>query len=309
MDIREIEVDQITISASNVRNDANETNGDADTSIEDLAQSILSRGLINPISVRPKTDSKGFEVIAGQRRLAAFRMLNRKKIPCSVVSEKMTDNEAVVHSLVENFQRQDNSYKDKVKAFSMLLKDHCAGDISKLCKLVGVQKKTAERYVAMQSLPVAVIETLDANVDGKRLTLSSATSLLKVPEYQQAAVASVLVGRSGAESQIIIDQIRQMPSLTNPVEIVGAVKDIISNHALSVAIDANLVAERSWRSDHPWIHCPHDTSKVYAIHDINKAWDVLQSLNLIHRVHGGENDRLVVNKKRSYDIISLDDDF
>ena len=95
---------QVCVSAINVRKDTNELNGDDDTSIEDLAQTIMSQGLINPISGRPKSGSSSYEVIAEQRLLAAFKFLSKRTIPCSVMSKEMTDNEAVVHSLGRTFK-------------------------------------------------------------------------------------------------------------------------------------------------------------------------------------------------------------
>ena len=51
--------------------------------LEELMASILRRGLLEPIIVRP--DGKGFEVVAGNRRLAACRRLRIRAIPCHVV--------------------------------------------------------------------------------------------------------------------------------------------------------------------------------------------------------------------------------
>lgn len=259
MNIQDIKVNRLVISDQNVRKNANEVNGDADTSIDDLAQSIATQGLINPISVRPIANGM-FDVVAGQRRLLAVRSLGWLQISCTVASADMTDNEAKVHSLVENFQRQDNSYSDKVTAFSTLLTEHCGQDMNKLCKMVGVKRKTAERYVAMKKLSADVLEKLDVNSDGKRLSLTSALELTKLPAHQMTVMAETLVGRSIAESHVILDSIRQNPHAT-AVEATKLAVAAVENHALRVAEDANLVEERTWRADTPWIHHPMDRSR------------------------------------------------
>ncbi len=187
MNIQEIEIECLVVSNQNVRKNANEINGDADTSISDLAQCIATQGLINPISVRPIEDGM-YDVIAGQRRLLAVKSLGWKKISCTVAASGMTDNEAKVHSLVENFQRQDNSYSDKFSAFSTLLSEHCNNDMNKLCKMVGVKRPTAERYVAMKKLPSEVLTKLDVNADGKRLSLTSALEVTKLPEHPSRVI-------------------------------------------------------------------------------------------------------------------------
>ena len=53
MNIQDISLDRLVVSSQNIRKNANEIIGDADTSIADLAHSISNQGLINPISVRP----------------------------------------------------------------------------------------------------------------------------------------------------------------------------------------------------------------------------------------------------------------
>jgi ParB/RepB/Spo0J family partition protein len=280
----EVDIALLKVSALNVRHDIDEIIQDNETSVDDLAQSILTQGLINPISARPVGDGQHFEVIAGQRRLAACKKLGWSKIMCTIVSASMSDNEAIVHSLVENFQRQDNSYCDKVHAFTRLLEDYCQNDVDKLCKLVGVKKQTALRYVQMKKLPADVLQTLDANTDGKRLTLTAAQSLITLPDYQRSTVGKILVGKSINEARVIVDVIRSRPEIQSVIDLKELANDVLDHHSLERAYEANLIEDRSWRSDNPWIHHPRDRGEWFEITDIQSAYKLLQMVFHHHRI-------------------------
>ena len=70
--LMEIDLDRIRVSELNTRKDLQAGNEDAD--IEDLANSIRARGLINPVTVVPRSDG-GYDLIAGQRRFLACKLL------------------------------------------------------------------------------------------------------------------------------------------------------------------------------------------------------------------------------------------
>ena len=96
--VMEIELDKISVSELNTRKDLDA--GSEDASIDDLANSIGRRGLINPVTVVVRADGN-YDLIAGQRRLIACRQLGMSTIP-AVVREELDDNDATVISLVEN---------------------------------------------------------------------------------------------------------------------------------------------------------------------------------------------------------------
>jgi ParB family chromosome partitioning protein len=71
--------------------------------VHDLANSIDQKGLLQPIVVRASTEEY-FDVVAGNRRLAACKALGWRKMPCHVV--ELDEKEAFEISLIENIQRQ-----------------------------------------------------------------------------------------------------------------------------------------------------------------------------------------------------------
>ena len=111
-DIRTIMVAKIIANRENPRSEI----GD----ITELKASIKAHGLINPITVRPI--EKGFEVVAGSRRLTALKELGIEKVDCNVIDES---DEAKIFEIAsaENIVRKDMSASDECKAVRKMLSD------------------------------------------------------------------------------------------------------------------------------------------------------------------------------------------
>lgn len=85
--------------------------------ISSLAESICQNGILQPLSVR-KID-KGYELIAGERRLRASRLLQLKYVPCIILD--ISSRTSAILALVENIQRQDLSFFDEANAIEKLI--------------------------------------------------------------------------------------------------------------------------------------------------------------------------------------------
>jgi ParB family chromosome partitioning protein len=110
---QEIQLSRIVANPHQPRREINESQ------VEDLAQSIRSEGLIQPVVVRPKGD--GFELIAGERRLQAFKFLKRSKIPARVM--EVSDASSAALALIENIQRENLNPMDEASAYASLIRD------------------------------------------------------------------------------------------------------------------------------------------------------------------------------------------
>ncbi|MEM9046792.1 MAG: ParB/RepB/Spo0J family partition protein [Pseudomonadota bacterium] len=117
MTLQTIPLDQLTVSPLNVRK-----NGAKDCA--DLVTSIRAIGLLQPLLVRPAEDS--FEVVAGQRRLNALRLLAEEgepePIPCLVMRDG-DEAAAIEASLAENIERLPMDEIDQYKAFTKLVSE------------------------------------------------------------------------------------------------------------------------------------------------------------------------------------------
>lgn len=86
--------------------------------LQELAQSIEKSGVLQPILVR-KSTIKGYEVIAGERRLRASKLVGLDTIPAIV--ETMNDEEMIEVSILENLQREDLSALEEAEAYKVMM--------------------------------------------------------------------------------------------------------------------------------------------------------------------------------------------
>ena len=91
----------------------------AEKQVEELARSIKSEGLLQPIVVR--SIGKGYELIAGERRLRAFKFLKSKTIPCRVI--EASDASSASLALIENLQRENLNPIDEALGYASLVRD------------------------------------------------------------------------------------------------------------------------------------------------------------------------------------------
>jgi ParB family chromosome partitioning protein len=174
MEVKEIDTNILYVSNCNVRKTLE--GDDDDTSISDLANDIRTNGLINPLTVR-KIDDK-YEIIAGQRRYLACKMLNKDCISCNIID--VDSQKAEELSLVENVQRNPMTNSDKVKIYSKLYEIYNK-DINKVVNTVNISRVTIQKYLKINTLPEEVIKMLDSNTDDK-INLDVAVELSKLPD-------------------------------------------------------------------------------------------------------------------------------
>lgn len=110
---REIELQNIVANPYQPRREINPEH------VEELAKSIQSEGLLQPIVVREKKGK--FELIAGERRLHAFRHLNLKTIPARII--EASDASSATLALIENLQRENLNPIDEALGYACLVRD------------------------------------------------------------------------------------------------------------------------------------------------------------------------------------------
>lgn len=110
---REIEVKQIVANPYQPRREIHAEQ------VEELAKSIQSEGLLQPIVVREKKGK--FELIAGERRLHAFKHLKLPKIPARII--EASDASSATLALIENLQRENLNPIDEALGYASLVRD------------------------------------------------------------------------------------------------------------------------------------------------------------------------------------------
>lgn len=119
--------------------------------LEDLAESIRSEGLIQPIVVREVDGS--YQLIAGERRWRAFQLLKQKKIPARII--QAGDSSAASMALIENLQRENLNPIEESMGYASLIRDF---DLTQeqVAERVGKGRATIANSLRLLTLPEEV---------------------------------------------------------------------------------------------------------------------------------------------------------
>lgn len=190
----EIELCNLVLSSKNVRK-VLEIDQD-ETTIKNLAESIKSHGLINPLTVI-KNETK-YEVIAGQRRLLALKQLNIASVKCNIL-ENIDAVQAELISFTENIQRNKMAQQDKCYYFDKINK-LCKGKTSDVAKLTGYSVNTIKEYIFInENLNTELFPKLDMKGESK-LSMEIASFICKnVPKENQIEVYDTILPCGTAE--------------------------------------------------------------------------------------------------------------
>jgi len=128
-------------------------------SLNELVDSIREQGILEPLVVA-KTPA-GYQIIAGERRLRAAKMVGLTKVP--VVVKETTPQGMLEMSIVENVQREDLNPIERAQAYKRLIDDFGLGT-NEVAKRVGKSSPTVSNTIRLLSLPDAVKDALIAGV-------------------------------------------------------------------------------------------------------------------------------------------------
>ena len=151
-----------------------------DTAINELAQSIRENGLLQPITVR-KTDTGGYNLIAGERRTLAFRLLNREFIPAIV--EDCSEGQSAAFALIENLQRENLNYFEQSLGIARLMKEQSLTQQQVSAKLGMAQSTVANKLRLLQYSPQVRRMLLE-----NKLTERHARALLRIENEEEQII-------------------------------------------------------------------------------------------------------------------------
>jgi ParB family transcriptional regulator, chromosome partitioning protein len=162
-----------------------------DGRIDELARSIRTNGVIQPIVVRPVGD--GYEIVAGERRWRASQRAGLLKVP--VVVRDIPDDRLLGAALIENIQREDLNPIEEAHAYRRLADEfHLTQE--QIADAVGKDRSSVANHVRLLRLPEPV---RDAVASGA-LSMGHARALLALPDHD----AQLRVGRDVAERQLSV---------------------------------------------------------------------------------------------------------
>lgn len=145
-----------------------------DEKIKELAQTLQTHGMIQPIVVRKKAENK-YEVIAGERRLRAAKLLGWETI--SAIVRNLTDTETASVALIENIQREELSVIEEAQAYAQLIKMHSLTQEA-LAQRLGKSQSTIANRLRLLTLPDEIKQGLMERV----ITERHARALVKLKD-------------------------------------------------------------------------------------------------------------------------------
>ena len=155
-----------------------------DEGIDELAASISSQGLLQPVVVRPRA-AGGFELIAGERRWRAAQRAGLERVP--VVVRDVDDRGALAMALIENVQREDLNPIEEAQGLERLRREFELTQ-EQVAEAVGKSRPAVANLLRLLNLPEGVRELL-AQGD---LEMGHARALLALPAEDQEPMARVV---------------------------------------------------------------------------------------------------------------------
>ena len=172
-------------------------------SLAELAESIRSKGLVQPVLVRPRAGTANrYELIAGERRWRAAQMAQLHNIPAII--RELGDEEAYELALIENIQRADLSAIEEAEGYRQLI-DSFGYTQEQLSEIIGKSRSHIANLMRLLGLPE---EVRDMIVDG-RLTMGQARPLIGQEECVALARQITDRGLSARQAEALVAKPRR----------------------------------------------------------------------------------------------------
>lgn len=142
------------------------------TAMQELASSIKTQGIIQPITVR-KLAYKKYQLITGERRLQAAKMVNLKSLPAYV--RTANDQQMLEMAIIENIQREDLNAIELALSFKRLMSD-CDLKQEEMADRVGKKRTTVTNYLRLLKLP----PDIQAAIRDKKLSMGHARAIINI---------------------------------------------------------------------------------------------------------------------------------
>ena len=181
------------------------------TELDELAESIRSNGILQPILVRPLSyKGSSYEIIAGERRWRAAQMVKLHEVP--VIVRDFDDSTALGVALIENLQRSDLNIIEEAEGFrSLMLKFEYTQE--KLSSQLGKSRSHIANVLRLLSLPNSV----KRHISNGDLSFGHARVLVSLPEDKAKEVADRIIDEelSVRKTEKLVNQIKRTKAVSN----------------------------------------------------------------------------------------------
>lgn len=161
----------------------------SENAIKEVARSIREVGLLQPITLR--STASGYELVAGERRLRACKMLGMKEISAIVVPN-MRECEAALLAMIENLQREDLHFLEEAEGYQSLMRQHGLTQ-EELGRRLSKSQSCIANKVRLLRLPRSIKE----KIISYQLTERHARALMRLPDESLQNKIADRAGREG----------------------------------------------------------------------------------------------------------------
>jgi ParB family chromosome partitioning protein len=172
--------------------------------LQELAESIRERGIIQPILVRPLADAPGeYQIVTGERRWRAAQLAGLHAIPALV--RELDDLEVVELALIENIQRADLNALEEARGYAVIIKRFNRTHEA-IAGIVGKSRSHVANTLRLMRLPQSVQDHLE----GGRLTAGHARALLDVDGSEALAERVIRSGLNVRQTEALAKRARSV---------------------------------------------------------------------------------------------------
>ncbi|MBF8437704.1 ParB/RepB/Spo0J family partition protein [Halanaerobiaceae bacterium Z-7014] len=173
--------------------------------LQELADSIASYGVIQPLTVRKIDEDKQYQLIAGERRLRAVKLLGKTEVP--VIIKNLENREMAEIALIENLQRKDLNFIEEAEAYNKLIEEFNLTQ-TELATRIGKAQSTIANKLRLLNLPGSILHVIQQGGLNER----QARALLKLDKKDDML-------------DIVEEAVRKDLNVRETEELVNKVKD------------------------------------------------------------------------------------
>ena len=168
--------------------------------IKELADSITSHGLVQPIIVVKLANTR-YQIVAGERRYRACKLAGLKTIP--VIIKPLNPQEVLEVALIENIQRQDLTAIEEAEGLQKLLDEYNYSQ-AELATVVGKSRSHVTNLLRLNQLP----EEIKQRVNSGQLSMGHARCLVGLDNAQEIAQKIILQGLNVRQTESLVNNKR-----------------------------------------------------------------------------------------------------
>jgi len=202
--VNEIRISQIEVNPYQPRTDFDEQ------ALYELAESIKTQGLIQPITVR-KAANNSYQLISGERRLRASKRAGLTTIPAYI--RTANDQQLLEMALIENIQREDLNAMEVALSFQRML-DECSLKQDELGERVSKNRSTVTNYLRLLKLPPAI----QASIRDGAISMGHARALITVTDPVMQLHIHQLILQQGLSVRKVEEMVRESHNQKAPVK-------------------------------------------------------------------------------------------